>query len=157
PGLESGPIPEAPGETWNAVNHALIRGARNLPGGRSLAEWLAAERGVRNRHGVPTLTRKRILAWADAHRRRTGHWPTMQSGPIAESPGDTWWAIDAALRDGNRNLWPGSSLARLLAQYRGRRNRMAAPPLSKRKILAWADQHYERTGKWPNVNSGPVF
>jgi hypothetical protein len=34
---------------------------------------------------------------------------------------------------------------------------MALPPLTKRKILAWADQHHERTGKWPNVNSGPVL
>jgi hypothetical protein len=77
-------------------------------------------------------------------------------GLILESPGDTWWAIDAALRDGNRGLRPGSSLARLLAQHRGRRNRVALPPLTKKKILAWADQHHERTGKWPNVNSGPV-
>jgi hypothetical protein len=156
PGIESGPIAEAPGETWNAVNHALKRGSRGLPGGCSLAELIAVERGVRNLSSVPNLTKKQILAWADAHHRRTGEWPSQPSGPIPESPGDTWWAVDAALRDGNRGLRPGSSLARLLAQHRGRRNHLALPPLTKKKILAWADKHHERTGKWPNVNSGSV-
>jgi len=30
-------------------------------------------------------------------------------------------------------------------------------PLTIERILAWADQHYERTGKWPTVGSGEVF
>jgi hypothetical protein len=156
PGIESGSIPEAPGETWNAVNHALKRGSRGLQGGCSLAQWIAIERGVRNCRSVPQLTKKQILAWADAHYHRTREWPLQQSGPIHESPNDTWWAIDAALRDGNRGLRPGSSLARLLDQHRGRRNHLALPPLTKRKILAWADNHHGRTGKWPHINSGTV-
>jgi hypothetical protein len=157
PGIEAGPIPEAPGETWNAVNQALKRGSRGLPAGRSLAVLLAVERGVRNLRSIPDLTRKQILAWADAHRRRSGKWPTRQAGSIPESPGDTWWAVDAALRVGSRGLRPGSSLARLLAQCRGRRNRAASPRLTKRKILTWADQHHARTGRWPNRYSGPVM
>jgi hypothetical protein len=157
PGMESGPIPEAPGETWTAVNHALRRGSRGLRGSCSLAELLAIERDVRNQSSVPSLNRKQILAWADAHHRRTGSWPMQQSGAIFESPGDTWWAIDAALRDGNRGLRPGSSLPQLLARFRGRRNPSELPPLTKKKILAWADAHHERTGKWPNVNSGAVM
>src|SRR5262245_10887275 len=32
----SGPIPEAPGETWGAVHSALYHGGRGLPGGSSL-------------------------------------------------------------------------------------------------------------------------
>jgi hypothetical protein len=156
PGIESGSIPEAPRETWNAVNHALKRGSRGLQGGCSLAELIAGERGVRNRGSVPRLTRKQILAWADAYHRRTSEWPVQQSGSIPESPGDSWWAIDAALGDGNRGLRPGSSLARLLDHHRGRRNHLGLPPLTKRQILAWADSHHERSGKWPNVNSGTV-
>ncbi len=38
PNEHSGPIPEAVGETWNAVNKALTRGRRGLPGDSSLAE-----------------------------------------------------------------------------------------------------------------------
>jgi hypothetical protein len=41
----SGEIPEAPGEDWRAVNFALYRGFRGLPGGNSLAKLLARERG----------------------------------------------------------------------------------------------------------------
>jgi hypothetical protein len=45
PGVLSGEIPEAPGEDWRAVNFALYRGFRGLPGGDSLAKLLARERG----------------------------------------------------------------------------------------------------------------
>jgi hypothetical protein len=40
PGVLSGPIPEAPGENWRAVNLALYLGYRGLPGGDSLARLL---------------------------------------------------------------------------------------------------------------------
>jgi hypothetical protein len=156
PGMESGPIPEAPGETWSAVNHALMRGSRGLPPGRSLAQLLADERGVRNRADLPDFDRKTILAWADAHFQRTGDYPTQHSGPIAEAPDETWLAVDFALRKGARGIRGGSSLARLLAKHRGKRNIQDLSPLSQKKILRWADAHKERTGKWPNVNSGEV-
>jgi hypothetical protein len=60
-----------------------------------------------------------VLAWAEAHRRRTGAWPRVHSGPVAESPGETWRRIDSALRYGLRGLEGGSSLARLLEHERG--------------------------------------
>jgi hypothetical protein len=152
----SGTIAEAPEESWGAVNHALKRGSRGLPGGLSLAELLAIERGVRNKVNLPRLSRKRILAWADAHYQRTGQWPTADSGPIPECPGETWGTVDEALRKGRRGVRGQSSLARLLEQHRARRNIQSLPPLSYKKILAWADAHHERTGDWPNVNSGAV-
>ena len=154
--MNSGLIPDTNDETWNGINHALVKGSRGLPGGFSLAELLAIERGVRNRASIPNLTRKQILAWADAHHRRTGEWPTKDSGSIPEAPEETWSAVDAALHAGNRGLRPGCSLARLLEQCRHRRNPHDLPPLSKKQILLWADEHHERTGKWPNINSGPV-
>jgi hypothetical protein len=40
PNSKSGPIPEAPGETWNAVNLALYLGYRGLPVGDSLGKLL---------------------------------------------------------------------------------------------------------------------
>jgi hypothetical protein len=30
------------------------------------------------------------------------------------------------------------------------------PPLSEAQILAWADAHHARTGRWPSAASGPV-
>ena len=35
----------------------------------------------------PPLTVKQILAWADAHRERTGHWPNCKRGiVVADAP-----------------------------------------------------------------------
>jgi hypothetical protein len=123
PTVGSGPIPEALGETWRAVNAALTQGLRGLPGGSSLAKLLDRERGVRDqRHHAP-MTIPQILAWADAFRGRTGRWPTAQSGPIPEAPGESWRSVDAALNRGWRGLPGGSSLAKLLDRERGRERR----------------------------------
>jgi hypothetical protein len=157
PSRHSGHIAEAPEETWQAVAMALHKGSRGLPGGSSLARLLAAERGVRNRLDLPRYTSRKILVWADRHFRRTGQWPTRHSGAIQAVPDMTWLAIDDCLRDGCRGLAGGSSLARLLAEHRGVRNPAALPPLSKKKILAWADAHFHRTGTWPTSGSGVVF
>jgi hypothetical protein len=156
PIAESGSILEAPGETWCAVDQALKHGSRQLPGRLSLARLLDRERGVRNHANPPRLSRKLILAWADAHRRRTGTWPTRQSGPIVEAVGETWQTVDAALCRQSRGLRGASSLPQLLAKYRGRRTLRYRPNLSRKKIVAWADAHFQRTGQWPNTNSGPV-
>jgi hypothetical protein len=104
----------------------------------------------------PKLTVAQILRWADAHRRRTGRWPTYRDGPIPEARGDTWTAVAAALREGLRGLPGGTSLALLLAEHRGRRTRAALPPLTEAQILDWADAHHARTGRWPSAASGPV-
>jgi hypothetical protein len=59
-------------ETWMAVDTALFYGHRRLPAGGSLPQLLAKYRGHRHRNYLPRLTVGRILAWADAHKRRTG-------------------------------------------------------------------------------------
>jgi hypothetical protein len=156
PNRNSGPIAGGAGDTWFAVDKALARGYRGLPGGSSLARFLAARRGVRNIHSLPRLTPEQILAWADAHRERTGSWPNNDSGPVAAAPDETWAAIDMALRMGARGLPSGSSLARLLAQERGTRNRKALPPFTEEQILAWADAYHTRFGRWPAERSGPI-
>lgn len=156
PNMESGPVHEAPGETWCAINHALNRGHRGLRGRSSLVELLEAERGVRNRMRPPPLSRKEMVKWATAHHQRTGRWPTMESGPIPEAPGDTWMTVDAALKNGRRGLHGISSLARLLDESGKKRNRAALPTLSYKRIVSWADAHFRRTGTWPKVTSGPV-
>ncbi|MFI5460626.1 MAG: hypothetical protein ACHRXM_34865 [Isosphaerales bacterium] len=156
PNPGSGPIPEAPGETWSAVDTALNEGIRGLGGGSSLIQLLVKRRGIRNRNHPPPLSIRRILAWADAFHARTGRWPTSSSGPIAEAPGETWHAIYIALRTGLRGLPGGSSMGRLLAQKRGVRNEKDRPPLTIPGILRWADAHHERHGTWPKSQSGPI-
>jgi hypothetical protein len=134
------------------MDDALQEGHRGLAGGSSLARLLAERRGARN-PVRPPLTVRRVLAWADAHRRRSGAWPRQDSGPVAGASGENWKALDTSLRQG---LPAGSSLARLLAERRGARTPAQVPRLTIRAILGWADAHFARTGRWPSKGSGPV-
>jgi hypothetical protein len=156
PTAKSGRIKGTKYENWRAIDGALYVGHRGLKGGSSLARLLAAKRGVRNVQALPRLTTEKILQWADAHRRRTGKWPRVKSGPVLDAPGEKWANIEAALESGSRGLKGGSSVAKLLAEKRGVRNRQALPKLSVSQILAWADAHHQRTGKWPKRNSGEI-
>jgi hypothetical protein len=152
PGEDSGPVRSVPGENWKLISVALLRGVRGLPGGSSLARLLAEHRGARNPADLPPLTIQQILAWADDHREATGRWPSGLSGPVAEGKSETWRAVDTALRNGNRGLPGGASLARLLAKHRPGRPRR----LSIGKICTWARAHREATGRWPDAYADPV-
>lgn len=98
------------------IHAALYEGRRGLPGGSSLARLLAEKRGVRNINSPPDLSIRKILRWADAHHQKTSKWPKLKSGVVLGALGETWFAIDAALRQGGRDLPGGSSLAKLLAE-----------------------------------------
>jgi hypothetical protein len=149
-------VPEAPGECWNNIDQSLRDGARGLPGNDSLARLLARQRGHRNLGDLPHLTITQILTWARAHHQRTGRWPVASLLDIPEAPGESWAAINTALREGLRGLPGGDSLAALLARRLGVRNQSSVPPLSVRQIVQWARDHERRTGKWPTKNSGAV-
>jgi hypothetical protein len=117
PTSQSGPVEGTVSATWCGINRALIGGYRGLPGGSSLPRLLEEKCGVRNRRHLPRLTEPKILAWARAYRRAHGNWPQHRAGPVAQSPGDTWSAINSALSVGNRGLRGGSSLAKLLRKH----------------------------------------
>src|SRR5208283_931343 len=129
PQPDSGRIPGTE-ETWMAVQTDLLAGCRGLPGGSTLPRLLAEHRGYRNIGNLPPLSYNLILRWADAHHHRTGEWPQETSGEVVGAPGETWFAVDRAMRFPVRGLLGGSSLAQLLAQERGVRNRSALPPLT---------------------------
>jgi hypothetical protein len=160
PTASTGRLRGGHGLTWQAVNLALDRGMRGLPGGSSLAQLLAERRGVRNYQGLPAFTERQILAWADGHHRRAGGWPTHRSGPIPEAPGETWLRVDTALREGLRGLAGSSSLARLLFAKRGvrkSRGRLRGTQHTERRIRISAAAHRRRTGRWPTADTGPVL
>jgi hypothetical protein len=125
PSWKSGPVFEADGEDWRNIDKALRDGTRGLPGGDSLAKLLARRLRARNKVSTPLLV-KLVLTLADMHRERTGEWPRLNSGPIMDQRGDTWFAIDKALRNGCRGLRGGSSLARLLHKHRGQERATSA-------------------------------
>jgi hypothetical protein len=113
PKVKAGPIPEAPGETWMRVGTALAEALRGLSSRFTLPQLLSERRGVRNHLRLPHLNVKQIVKWARAHKRRTGRWPTPESGPVHGAEGETWKAVAMALLQGLRGLPGGSSLPRL--------------------------------------------
>ncbi len=150
-----GPIEET-GETWLAVDAALLHGNRGLPGGSSLARLLNEERGVRHLGRVPPLLPLLLLSWIDAHRTQFGAWPRITSGPVSAAPGETWSGINTALQDGLRGLPGGSSLPQFLAEHRGVRNHKGAPRLTQPLLLGWIDAYFQANGDWPDRHSGPI-
>ncbi|HEV2472338.1 MAG TPA: hypothetical protein VGS41_06725, partial [Chthonomonadales bacterium] len=134
---------------WTTINTALQKGLRGLPAGSSLPRLLDEHRGVRNRKALPPYTESQILQWMDQHFAHTGTWPTRNSGPVEQAPGETWMAVEVALANGARGLPGGSSIAKLRANRRGVRNKGNLPNLSIEQVLYWADRYHERTGKWP--------
>ena len=147
--------------------------ARELAGERAMAAAITtaifkpkvaggfAQHGPRRRKKrwrlKPPLSIPQILAWAVAHHERTGRWPGSQGDLVYETPALTWRAVNLALRSGTRGLPGGTTLARLLAERLEIRNSASRPRLTAPQILAWADAHYRRAGKWPNENSGRVY
>lgn len=123
----TGAVAECPDITWGMVNRTLERGGRGLPGGSSLSALLDERRGPRSRGGKALLTIEQILAWAWAHRARTGQWPSLVSGTIAECPGLTWRQVHSALWHGSRGLSGGDTLARLLRRYREGQTKRRSP------------------------------
>lgn len=152
----SGPVAQTLVETWRAIDKALRQGGRGLPTGSSLARLLAERRGHRNIQALPPLTEELILQWADGHFQRTGRWPDCKDDAVEGEPGECWRSINTALRLGGRGLPGGSSLAKLLAARRGRRNRKGLPALTVEQVLAWADVFHECEGRYPTDKDGAV-
>jgi hypothetical protein len=139
PSRDSGPIPGTREETWVKVCSSLSVGRRGLPGGSSLAKLLVEQRGKKSIRNPAPLSIPLILAWADAFRARTGRWPTRQSGPVADTPGESWCTIDDALSRGCRGLPGGLSVSRLLARERNVYRATDLDPLTPSEILRQAD------------------
>jgi hypothetical protein len=104
----------------------------------------------------PALHVAEILGRADACRRRHRRWPNRDDGEVPGRPGLTWSAVGQALHEGHRGLRPGSSLAKLLLEHRGKRYAGLLPDFTAAQVLGWADVHHARTGGWPTCHSGPI-
>jgi hypothetical protein len=156
PTVRSGKVKGGAGDSWSVLDYYLKYGRRGLPGGLSLARLLAQHRGVSHRLRKEPLSVPQILSWADAHHAATGVWPRQTSESVIGVPGESWSGLGQALTAGSRGLPGGSSLAKLLTEHRGVRNRKLPPRLSPEQILAWADEHHAAEGSWPTAASGPI-
>lgn len=151
PTCKSGVIVGSDNWRWDSLDRAL-RYAKRL----SVHQLLVRERGIVPLRNKPKLTHKQILAWADAHRERTGRWPAMSSGNVVGAPHESWSQIDISLKKGKRGLEPGSSLVRLLAKERGRSLHERVPPLTLEQIRERARDYKKRHCQWPDRQSGDV-
>ena len=145
-GVTEGANPESPAErlrAWEAQQFPTHRPPRQR---RPAARPRATTR----------LTIDLILSWSDAHHAATGRWPRIDCGPVRDHPVLNWAQVNRALREGYRGLPGGTSLADLLQEQRGVRNKQNLPRLDVEQILAWADAHKEATGEYPHANSGTV-
>lgn len=106
-----------------------------------------ASRAIRKR---PPLRISAILRWAAAHHKKTGRWPSVNSGPVKGVPGEHWNAINTALFMGYRGLPARSSLAKLLDQRISSRRRMR-PASSPRHVLKREGKHHPGRGMPPGV------
>ena len=156
PNKRSGRIRGTKDENWLALEGCLYLGLRGLPGGLTLHKLLLKYRGEAARLRRPVLTIEQILAWADVHHQRTGRWPTSRSDHIHGTKAETWHAVAGCMYYGCRGLPRGLSLSKLLTKYRGPLVRLQHPVLTIEQILAWADAHHQRTGRWPTTRSGSV-
>ena len=125
-------LKDAPGETWIAIDIALVRGTRGLAGESSLAQLLDQRGEKQNPQRRLPLTVKQVLALADKFHKAHGYWPYKDSGPIEDLPGQSWMTIEKALNRGTRGLPSGRTLAGLLNEHRGifdgRRRRLKRIP-----------------------------
>ncbi len=153
----AGPIYDQPGRTWEAVNSALTKGGCGLPGGDSLARVLSRKRGVNyTRRSWPELTRQKILGWSDYHYQCTGQWPDRDSGPVRGAAEIAWVTVDRYLKQGNKTLPGGSSLAKLLREARNVWDGRGKPRLTINLVRKWAKEHCDATGRWPVTMSGKL-
>jgi len=157
PNQKSGAVSDATTEKWASIDNSLRGGLRGLAGGSSLAQLLLKYRAVENNYSHPDLTLNEILQWADDQHNKTGLWPTVMAGKILGVPNEKWQDVERALKRGLRGLPGGSSLARLLAEHRGVRNKADLPILTEAQVLKWADAHHKKTGNWPNSTTGDVL
>ena len=135
----------------SAVLESVGRQVHRVTGGQM------REFAQRLREAAPRpLTEEQILAWADAHCKRSGKWPHMESGSVVDCPGENWASVNAALQNGHRGLPGATTLAQLLVEKRGLRSHVYLAKLTLEQILVWIDRYREQKGKWPNRNSGPI-
>jgi hypothetical protein len=156
PGRGSGPVLGVPGENWSAIDGALQQGLRGLPGGLTLAKLRAQRPDPDSQRPNTPLTVEQIRTWALQHHARTGQWPTSTAGPIEGAPGEDWARIARALSAGRRGLTDRCSLAEFIRRNLDPSVRAGKPRLTIDEILAWADAHKQRTGRWPAITSGAV-
>lgn len=149
-----GVVPELPGYTWKAIDHALHSGYHGLnTNGSSLFRFLKKE-GLVKIVNRKLLTEELINNAAKKYYDRTGKLPTKYlKSSILELPDFTWKSIDLALKKGHLGIKnKGSSLAKLLASN-GFINTLNKKKLSEKQIMNAVKKFLKKTNKRPRATT----
>jgi hypothetical protein len=111
---------------WMGIDRSLRFGRLGLSAGSSMPKFLDVHRdSFKGKSRRPKMIREserlkieNIVAWRRSHFRCTGTWPNRNSGPVR---GLKWSAVDSALKQGNRGLSGGWSLAMMFCKCANRR------------------------------------
>ena len=146
-GRSGRPSQGSPGRTWTSLSPAGGVGCRAAPRWRTC--WPCGGASGAKATSIPSA-RGRSSPGPTPITNGSGCWPTRRVGP---DPGGARRDLERGaiglVVSGLRGLAGGSSLPRLLAEQRGVRNVHGLPPLTEEQVLAWADAHHARTGRWP--------
>lgn len=164
PGKHTGAVEFAEGEhkgiTWAAIDIALKKGLRGLPGKSCLVKLIKEKLGIRSYHNPPALPTQLIIDWITLFINKYERKPNMSDGNIefaeGEYAGETWSGVNAALWRGGRGQPGKSSLASLIQENFGIKNIQDLPALSATLILDWIKQYIDVHGKKPNRTSGII-
>jgi hypothetical protein len=115
------------GTTWSEIDSSFKRGKRGLHIS-SLAQFIQKKLDIKRRTHPPDLNLELILDWAQKYYSKYNIKPTAKNKVIEfainDHQGETWLAVDAALRKGRRGLAGGSSLANLIHDKLGIKNHL---------------------------------
>lgn len=164
PGKHTGTVEFAEGEhkgiTWAAIDIALKKGLRDLPGKSCLVKLIKEKLGIRSYHNPPALPTQLIIDWITLFINKYERKPNMSDGNIEFAEGEyareTWSGVNAALWRGGRGQPGKSSLASLIQENFGIKNIQDLPALSATLILDWIKQYIDVHGKKPNRTSGII-
>jgi hypothetical protein len=107
-------VPGHPDKNWTAINTALKQGLNDLPGDSSLAQLKVQHFGYQHHLSRPPLAEAAVVEWMQESYRLHGTHPTPNDRRAVPAQTDeNWQALNIALRNGNRGLAGGSSLAEL--------------------------------------------
>jgi len=113
----------------------------------------------RHLHGLHSnLSEEKIIGWMKLHYEKEGDWPHQTSprvwdrnaGEWTEVKGETWQAINLALRAAGRGLLKKSSLAQLRTAHGLTDPPKDHNPLSEEKIVKWIELYREKEANWPS-------
>jgi hypothetical protein len=143
-------------ESWSAIICAIPLGLRGLTALKG-----STFREFKQQYGR-VLTKEQLVKWIRLFHVKEGKWPSTKEIVVWDRdgedrwlvvPDETWDALNATLRRGQRGL--GAFKGQTLSRFR--RHQGLDRHLSLEQLLRWMRLHREKEGKWPTQHDTAVW